>query len=159
MIFKKYNEKPNSGLNRLDRGAAGITGVWNFICHRHFNLTDSSVTGQFYIYCNWGRLRLKCDGTRTETRFRLSAKRTSPFKSAEASVQLTTGSRGVGISGGNAGYAMFRGSVKSTGYALHSPVFPSLPPVRHRVPSHFNWTLTTRTTRLSKAPFPQRHCC
>ena len=27
------------------------------------------------------RLRLKCDGTRAETRFRLSAKRTSPFKS------------------------------------------------------------------------------
>jgi len=25
---------------------------------------------------------LKCDGTRVETRFRLSAKRTSPFKSA-----------------------------------------------------------------------------
>jgi len=30
------------------------------------------------------RLRLKCDGTRAETRFRLSAKRTSPFKSAGA---------------------------------------------------------------------------
>jgi len=29
---------------------------------------------------------LKCDGTRAETRFRLSAKRTSPFKSAGASV-------------------------------------------------------------------------
>ena len=28
------------------------------------------------------RLRLKCDGTRAETRFRLSAKRTSPFQSA-----------------------------------------------------------------------------
>jgi hypothetical protein len=28
------------------------------------------------------RLRLKCDGTRAETRFRFSAKRTSPFKSA-----------------------------------------------------------------------------
>ena len=28
------------------------------------------------------RLRLKCDGTRAENRFRLSAKRTSPFKSA-----------------------------------------------------------------------------
>jgi hypothetical protein len=28
------------------------------------------------------RLRLKCDDTRAETRFRLSAKRTSPFKSA-----------------------------------------------------------------------------
>jgi len=28
------------------------------------------------------RLRLKCDGTHEETRYRLSAKRTSPFKSA-----------------------------------------------------------------------------
>ena len=74
-----------------------------------------------------GRLRLKCDGTRAETRFRLSAKRTSPFKSAGASVQSTTGSRGVRISGSNAGYTMFRGSVKSTGYPLHSPVSPSLP--------------------------------
>ena len=59
-----------------------------------------------------GRLRLKCDGTRPETRFRLSAKRTSPFKSAGASVQSTTGSRGVRISGSNAGYIMFRGSVR-----------------------------------------------
>jgi len=33
------------------------------------------------------RLRLKCDGTGAENRFRLSAKRTSPFKSAGASVQ------------------------------------------------------------------------
>jgi hypothetical protein len=73
------------------------------------------------------RLRLKCDGTRAETRFLLSAKRTSPFKSAGASVQSTTGSRGVRISGSNAGYAMFRGSVKSTGYPLHSPFSPSIP--------------------------------
>jgi hypothetical protein len=74
------------------------------------------------------RLLLKCDGTRAETRFRLSAKRTSPFKSAEeASVQSTTGSRGVRISGSNAGYTMFRGSVKGTGYPLHTPVSPSLP--------------------------------
>jgi hypothetical protein len=29
-----------------------------------------------------GRLRLKCDGTRAETSFRLLTKRTSPFKSA-----------------------------------------------------------------------------
>ena len=36
------------------------------------------------------RGQLKCDGTRAETRFRLSAKRTSPFKSAGASVQSTT---------------------------------------------------------------------
>jgi len=63
------------------------------------------------------RLRLKCDGTRAETRFRLSAKRTSLFKSVRGvgSVQSTTGGRGVRISGINAGYTMFRGSVKSTG--------------------------------------------
>ena len=41
------------------------------------------------------RGHLKCDGTRAENIFRLSAKRTSPFKSAGASVQSTTGSRGV----------------------------------------------------------------
>jgi len=74
-----------------------------------------------------GRLRLKCDGTRAETRFRLSAKWTSPFKSAGESVQTTTASRGVRISGSNAGYTKFRGSVKGTGYPLHSPISPSLP--------------------------------
>ena len=73
------------------------------------------------------RGQLKCDGTRAETRFGLSGKRTSPFKSAWASIQSTTGSRGVRISGSNAGYTMFRGSVKSTGYTLHTPVSPSLP--------------------------------
>ena len=31
------------------------------------------------------------------------------------------------ISGSDAGYTMFRGSVKGTGYTLHSPVSPSLP--------------------------------
>ena len=42
---------------------------------------------------------LKCDGTCAETRFGLSAKWTSPFTSAGGSVQSTTGSRGVWISG------------------------------------------------------------
>jgi len=45
------------------------------------------------------RDRLKRDGTSAVTRFGLSAKRTSPFKSAGESVQSTTGSRGVRISG------------------------------------------------------------
>jgi len=62
------------------------------------------------------------------TRFRLSAKRTSPLKSAGASVQSSTGSPGVRISDSNDGYTMFRGSVKSTGYPLHSPVSPSVFP-------------------------------
>jgi hypothetical protein len=73
------------------------------------------------------RLRLKFDGTRADTRLSLSAKRTSPFKSAGASVQSTTGSRGMRISGSNAGYTMSRGSVKGTAYPLRSPVSPSLP--------------------------------
>jgi hypothetical protein len=88
--------------------------------------TQYFILHAYGVFSN-GRLRLKCDGTRAETRFRLSAKRASPFKSAGASVQSTTGSRGVRISGSNAGYTMFRGSATSTVYPLHSPVSPSLP--------------------------------
>ena len=75
-----------------------------------------------------GRLILANDGTCAETRFRLSAIRTSPSKSrGVTSLQSTAGSRGVRISGSNAGYTVFRRSVKGTGYPLHSPVSPSLP--------------------------------
>ena len=49
-----------------------------------------------YSYTSRGQL--KRDGTRAETRFPLSAKRTSPFISTGASFQSTTGSRGVRIS-------------------------------------------------------------
>ena len=56
------------------------------------------------------RARLKRDGTRAETTFGLSAKRTSPFKLEwGGAVQSTTGSQGVRISGSNgsnAGYTM-----------------------------------------------------
>jgi len=71
---------------------------------------------------------LKCDGARAETRFRLSAKRTSPFKSAggrQFSRLLAADLCSSAVV--NPGYTMFRGSVKSTGYPLHSPVSPSLP--------------------------------
>jgi hypothetical protein len=44
------------------------------------------------------------------------------LNSQGASVQSTTDSRGVRISCSNAGYTMFRGSVKGTGYPLHSPI-------------------------------------
>ena len=53
------------------------------------------------------RLHLKCDGTRAETIFCLSAKWMSQVKLAGVSVQSATGSRGVRISGSNAGYTMF----------------------------------------------------
>jgi len=93
----------------------------------------------FNLHCTG---QLKCYGTSADTRFLLSAKRTGPFKSTGASVQSTAGSRGVRISGSNAGYTMFRGSVKGTGYPLEFASFPfTSPHVRHRVPSHFNWSL------------------
>ena len=63
-----------------------------FIQIQHNNCTHRG----FRIIQNYNsRLRLKCDGTRAETRSRLSAKRTSPLKSARGggpSVQSTTGS-------------------------------------------------------------------
>ena len=65
-----------------------------------------------------------------------------------ASVQSTTGSRGVRIGGSNAGYTMFRGSVKVTGYPLHSPVSPSLPLPCVNVSSHFNRSLHTWSTHI-----------
>jgi len=110
--------------------------------------------------CSRGRLRLKCDGTRAETRFSISAKQTSPFKSAGASVQSIIGSRGVRISGSNAGHTMFHGSVKGTGYPLHSPVSSSLPlpcvTVCHHISSGLYISLM-RKGRLKGVPF--RHLC
>jgi len=68
------------------------------------------------------------------------------------SFQSTTDSRGVRISGSNAGYTMFRSSVKGTGYPLHSPVSFSLPlpcvTVCHHVSTgiHVRLTVTQRTS-------------
>ena len=69
-----------------------------------------------------------------------------------ASIHSTTGSRGVRISGSNAGHTMFRGSVKW--YWLPTPFasFPfTSPSVRHRVPSHFNWTLPANSVSRLQA--------
>ena len=70
---------------------------------------------------------------------------------------LTTGSRCVCISGSNAGYAMFRGSVKNTGYPLHSPVSPSLPLPCVTVCHHISTGLYSVVISLHSlyTPFPQ----
>jgi len=83
-----------------------------------------------------GRARAEPDGTHAENTFRLSPKRTSPFKSVVESVQSTAGSRGVRISVSNAGYTTFRGRVRVLAtHSIHQ--FPlHFPPVRHRVPRH-----------------------
>ena len=90
---------------------------------------------------SWCRGQLKCDGTRAETRIRVSAKRTSPFKSAVASLQSTTDSRAARVSGSNAGYTMFRDSWR----VLVTTPFTSFPftshPARLCVQSHLNWSL------------------
>ena len=83
-----------------------------------------------------GRAETERDGTRAETRFGFPAKRTSPFISAGVSVQSAAGSRGVRISGSNAGQ-----TVSDTVHDCWLPppfaFFPfTSPPVRFRVPSH-----------------------
>ena len=99
---------------------------WRWIYVVHFALNgkcygfelkkvSSGLSMKMYrnVFCllTWGmthcRLRLKCDRTRAETGFRLSGKRTSPFKSAVASVQSTTGSRSVRISSSNDSNAQY----------------------------------------------------
>ena len=118
-------EKEYTGLYLAHTTPPSSTEVRSEWIYTSFSPRSAFTTyaGATSFFC---RLRLKCDGTRAEARFRLSAKRTSPFKSAGASVQSTIGSRGERISGNNAGYTMFRGSVKSTGYPFHSPVSSSL---------------------------------
>ena len=80
--------------------------------------------------CCRSRLCLNCDGTCAETRFLLSATRTSPFKSAGASVQSATGRRAVHISLQGLYCSckpVFCSHVTLTGYPLHSLVSLSLP--------------------------------
>ena len=72
------------------------------------------------VDCVWNVMAHAC-----VNRSLLSMKRTSPFKSAEVSVQ-STGNRDVRISGSNAGYIMYRSRMKSTGYPPGWPVSPSL---------------------------------
>ena len=95
---------------------------------------------------NMCRVRLKCDGTCAETRFCLSAKRTSPFKSAGgvSSVdywQARCAHQPAGF------LLLVQACVLQScdAYWLPTPFFGfpfTSPPVRHCVPSHFNWTPT-----------------
>ena len=120
-VFSSVRRLSNSQFSIIYSLVFTISPKWLLPC------SSTAICDASPFQCKVCRLHLKCDGTRAENRFRLLKKRTSPFKSAGASVQSTTGSRGARISGINAGYTMLRGSVKGTGYPLHSPVFPSLP--------------------------------
>ena len=97
--------------------------------------------------------RAERDGTRAETRFRLSQKRTSPFKSVGASVQSTAGSRGVRISVSNAGYTMLGGGVRVLAthsirqFPLHFPSRASPCAIRFRTSST---TITIPAKRVDR---------
>jgi ribosomal protein L31 len=93
--------------NNLDLIATG-SGIEQF--ERH--LTPQSTSADALRHALLSIVRLKRDGTRAETRFRLSSKWTSSLKSVGASVQSTAGSRGVRISVTNAWHTTFRGSVR-----------------------------------------------
>jgi len=87
------------------------------------------------------RLCLKCDGTRAETRFRLSAKGMSPFKSAGGVSSFDYWQASCAHQ--PAGFVLLvRACVLQSydAYWLPTPFasFPlTSPPLRHRVPSHF----------------------
>ena len=80
-----YVEAANDGLKKIQ------------------TITVILCTYKMNINIRTGIARAERDGTRAETRSRLSPKRTSQFKLVGASVQSTAGSRGVRISLSNAG--------------------------------------------------------
>jgi hypothetical protein len=114
------------GLVLLPYCSSRAGGQWVFSDLGMGQHTGSQQALKCVHQCS-GRLRLKCDGRRTETRFRLSAERKSPFKSAGGVISVDYWQPWCAHRGSNAVYTMFCGSVKSTGYPLHSPVSPSLP--------------------------------
>jgi hypothetical protein len=96
---------------------------------RTLKLLHAEIVNFIQVRFCESRLRFKCDGTCRETRFRLSTKRTSPFQSAGASVQSTTGRRAVRISMQGLYCSckpVFCSHVTLTGYPLPSLVSPSL---------------------------------
>jgi hypothetical protein len=93
------------------------------------NVLISGHCNSIYYSLKPGRLRLKCDGTLADTRFRLLTKRTSPFKSVGATIQSTTGRRAVHISLQGLYCSckpVFYSHVKRTGYPFHFLVSTSL---------------------------------
>ena len=86
-----------------------------------------------------GRGQLKCDGARAETRFRLSAKRTSPFKSAggrQFSRLLAAEVCASAVVMVDTPFSEVVWRVLATHCISQFPLH--FPPVRHCVPSHFN---------------------
>ena len=91
--------------------------------------------------------------------FRLSAKRTSPFNSAGFVISVDYWQPRCALSGSNVGYTMFRGSVKSTGYPIHSPASPSFPLPCITVCYHISTGLYIQTGFIKFIWLSNHQCC
>jgi len=110
-----------------------IKNVWSYTSVP--SISSYSFRSDDTLTFTVGIARSKRDGTRAETRFGLSAKRTSPFISAGGSVQSTTGSRGVRISGQRL-YRPCSYTVQDCWLPIPFASFSfTSPPVLHLVPS------------------------
>ena len=128
--------------------------------HNYLALSASSVFTDTYSLRVRKKIcsiaRAERDGTRAETRFRLSPKRTSPFKSVGASVQSTACIRGVRISFSNAGYTMFGGGVRVLAthsirqFPLHFPSRPSPCAIRFRTSSNYAENIRRNRIKFSR---------
>ena len=98
---------------------------------------------QFFFFCVWN---VMAHAQKPHFVFRRNGR--VHLNRRWASVQSPTGSRGVRISDCNAGYTMFRVSVKGTGYTLHSPVSPSLPLPCVTVCNHISTGLCIQWLRM-----------
>ena len=145
----------NAGYTMF-RGSVKSTGYplhWQFPIHFSSRASPCAITfqmqstsiGQRISGSNAGytmfRGSVKSTGYPLHSQFPLQfSSRASP-----CAITFQTQSTSIGqcISGSDAGYTMFRGSVKSTDYLLILQVHLHFLPVRHRVPSHFNWPLPT----------------
>ena len=135
---------PRAGLNALQTSLAS-KGIRTTVCPSSYLRLQVIQSKNLRVIGNHPRriARAERDGTRAETRFRLSPKRTRPFKLVGASVQSTAGSRGVCISFSNAGYTMFGGGVRVL--ATHS--------IR-QFPLHFPSRASPCATRFRTSFYP-----
>ena len=117
-----------AATNNLRRCAMTWVGTASHVCWLPDHEIEGTMSFQTSVERVWNVI-----AHAQKPDFVIRAKRTRPFKSARwAGRQFSRllEAEVCAISGSNAGYIVFRGSVKSTGYTLHSPVFPLQLPSR-----------------------------
>jgi len=145
--FRYHSDIFLERLRNITKNIRWQTGVATQIPNRHLQNVSHEPAWASLVDCIWNVM-----AHAQKPVFVYRAKWTSPFQSVGRQLSPTTGSRGVRISGSNAGYTMFRGSVKGTGYPLNSPVSSSIPLPCVTVCHHIS-------TGVYSVPFLQRQNC